>query len=1278
MKRIYAIAFLAFFSSQACVGKFLSTMLSNDGANFKLIQAVPTANTKITVSFNKPLNYSQGALDLANYSIAGITLKAVDKGPETHQVILTLDENGQRMQSLTYTLRIVGTIKNLTLDPILDGDANRTITFKGVRWLRAAFMDDSGVSTAPPVSASGLGPYTVSARGDYAKGSTYRWKLESLGTGAYTVTPCDSSGTWSSYIATGTTFSTGVLAANTNYRLCAQVIDSLGIVQPASDLTTYYFSVDGAPPTGMVVTTTSSYPAPWETNSVVAISVSQRICNGTTITTFCDNNQDIKSYQYRTDTVASQAACFTTDVSGAYGSAVSVNTPIVFTTSTEAWHRIQIKGTDLGGNAQSDATISTLNYNANFQRQIICFKYDVTAPQATIDSSTLPPSITASTDAQFLISKDNALVGGVDAEVVAYQYRLDGGSWSTEKIAGNPTGCVPNPPTVLCPDVISFTGLSVGAHTLDVVGRDTAGNYQSIGSPTSFTWTIDTTAPTATITSLSTCTGTPAGTAQPGLQNPRNTNCARFTVAGTNVVNYRFGYQVGSNCVGVTYGASTPVATPVNNNNLTGLASGNQVSLCVIGQNASSVWQGTAEGIVTRYTFTYDTTPPVSSIVTWLSPTSAPVNTILTDVSALVGHAAGLEDVLAYKGQAVNGACPALGTIQALAENSVYTPIQRTGLTAGAARLCFIGRDAAGNYETSVQSFTYTIVTPPTPTDGGGALDVANATSINFGWALPATDLQEIRIRVCTDAACAAPLPGMQNGRVVCNAGTGGCAAVTSYVLDTSTTCTGALDCIKQGNGYDYYAQLRITDSTGNVSNFGTVSNGKRIVSNLTGVVKDTNNNAVSGATVALYATDSAGLCTATAFTGATTTTNASGVFSLTAAAGAPIGDGIGTKGTCIKVTSGANTGEKTFMAMAPGITNDAGTIYVVNSTQKGCILGSLVDGSTGSQLLLSNVTFTLRDWNGAVISGAPATDPDGKQFVFPSACLTSWNAAPYNAPTYNQATNGLTGGVYSLQINIPGYYTVTESSLGLSGNATTNIGYVPMVGTFASGSRQIKVILSYGNAVKDLDMHIVGPTSGISCINYNEAAIQDTNRFHVYYLQKYCNDGGTAAPIGSTQLAVDDTFEYGPEIVNFYDGYADGTYKISVFNNDPTIANWNTSKARILIYAGAFYAGGGGLVKTVYNHTSNTTNRGWKPLRMTIASTALTFDDNSGSTYGYVNWTYGSGSFTCGGTQINGPSDGLNAGVSTNQSTAIDPNLDCGLFVDGATTASGAGPLDW
>jgi hypothetical protein len=167
-----AILFMA-LSSQACVGKFLSNLLSTENAQFKLLEVVPVSNTKILVGFNKPLDYSRGALVLSNYSIPGLNLVSVEKGPETNQVYLRLDPNDSvRMQQQFYTLTVTG-VQNIYWDDLLPGSENRSRQFMGARWLRATCYDDAGTFTCPPSGTSMSAPVTVTVRGDYAKGVKY-------------------------------------------------------------------------------------------------------------------------------------------------------------------------------------------------------------------------------------------------------------------------------------------------------------------------------------------------------------------------------------------------------------------------------------------------------------------------------------------------------------------------------------------------------------------------------------------------------------------------------------------------------------------------------------------------------------------------------------------------------------------------------------------------------------------------------------------------------------------------------------------------------------------------------------------------------------------------------------------------------------------------------------------------------------------------------------------------------------------------------------------------
>ena len=91
--------------------------------------------------------------------------------------------------------------------------------------------------------------------------------------------------------------------------------------------------------------------------------------------------------------------------------------------------------------------------------------------------------------------------------ILSYKWRLNGGAWSPEEVIG--TGG-PFPRTVGSPcvrqEALVLTGLTPGVHTLEVLGRDMAGNWQDndaartvIGAaqaaPTVRTWTVNTTAP---------------------------------------------------------------------------------------------------------------------------------------------------------------------------------------------------------------------------------------------------------------------------------------------------------------------------------------------------------------------------------------------------------------------------------------------------------------------------------------------------------------------------------------------------------------------------------------------------------------------------------------------------------------------------------------------------------------------------------------------------------------------------------------------------------------
>jgi hypothetical protein len=1297
-------------STQACVGKFLSTLLSTENAQFRILEVVPVANTKILVGFNKPLDYEKGALTLSNYSIPGLNPISVTKGAETNQVYLFLDPNApdnERMKRQYYTLSVSG-IKNLYLDDLLPGDENRTKQFLGARWLRATCLDDAGTFTCPSSGTTLAADVTVTVRGDYARGQNYRWRL-------YNVTTSSEQFALSVPTPVANTFVIpNTIPSPADYRIDILIQDEAGAWQPENDPTQIFFSVDN---TSVSDVGLSNVPAALTSSTVTNISVAYRNCveagfpNGYAAPCYSSASpvsaQIPASYKYRVGTKAGTVPADCNDENsvytfGAWSATRSTNLPINEILSTNQCYTIQVVAADNVGNFQCNTAVADTTAGAcanpagpgdgsisdffdndtngdpsvvgNKAFQQVRFLLDTTAPTAAFVTNTLPVATTSATS--FAVAVDGTGLS-------KYQYRVIGtgfsGTWSTDK----------DPAT----DLISAAGLINGSYRIEIVGKDAAGNYQATASATGYDFVVDTTAPTATLASQGTCTGAAGVTTAPdnGLpRNPTRFNCHNIRV--NNVTFYKYTIVTGNSCPTATgdydvngqkISASEYIAADT-----TAWVNGSDYSICVIGSNNGALYQGTSASAVTRHTFRYDTTPPTSQVVTWISPALnlAGQSTVNTDVNVQIGKAAA-ENLVGYKGTIVTGVCPTSAAM--VADNATYperspeTPLQATGLAAGTVRICFIGRDAAGNYEATTQSVTYTVFAPPAPNDGVAGIDDLYANTFDFTWVTGAgipTGTQEIRIRVCKDAACTEPLPGMQNGVVVCNS-VGTCDVTSSYTLNTG--CAG-LSCIKQLNGATYYAQLKVKDSVGVESSFGTASTGKRITGAVSGIVRDTNNNPIAGATVRFFADP---LC-ATTQIGADATSAGDGSFNLTLAGGYAVPIKLATSGYCLRVSTvgPVREGTKTYIEANAGAITNAGNIYAVSTTGKGCMIGAVVDGSNGSQLLLSNATFTLKDFQSTTLASTPNLDPDGKQFAFPASCVTSWGAAPYNAPTYDHTGAGLNAGVYSLQIVIPGYYTINETGIAIQDVTTTNLGYLPMVGTFASGSKQIKVILTWGNQTKDLDLHVVGPSSGIDCQPYNEAAIQNAagSKFHVSFQQRYCAETGTTAPTGSTSLAVDDSYEYGPEIVNFASGYVNGTYKFSVYNNDATALDWNVSRARIDIYAGDFYGGSGGLIKTILS-TGSSTLRGWRPFKMTIAGVnnafppggTLTIDDTTG--VGYTNLSYGTGTFTCDGIRINGPSDGLTAGAlpATGQSPR-DPNLDCGLFLNGTTVAGGAGPLDW
>ena len=157
--------------------------------------------------------------------------------------------------------------------------------------------------------------------------------------------------------------------------------------------------------------------------------------------------------------------------SGSYSSCTS---PKGYTSLADGSHTFYVEATDPAGNTSSPASYT--------------WTVDTTAPDVSIGSKPSNPSNVASPSFGFSSSDGTA----------SFQCKLDSGSYSS------------------CTSPKGYTSLADGSHTFYVEATDPAGNTST---PASYTWTVDTTAPSISIDS------------QPGLVT--NSTTASFTFSST-------------------------------------------------------------------------------------------------------------------------------------------------------------------------------------------------------------------------------------------------------------------------------------------------------------------------------------------------------------------------------------------------------------------------------------------------------------------------------------------------------------------------------------------------------------------------------------------------------------------------------------------------------------------------------------------------------------------------------------------------------------------------
>ncbi|MDH5718008.1 MAG: NHL repeat-containing protein [Spirochaetia bacterium] len=244
----------------------------------------------------------------------------------------------------------------------------------------------------------------------------------------------------------------------------------------------------------------------------------------------------------------------------------------------------------------------------------------------------------------------NITVGG--SGIVSYSYRLDTGSWSPETSVNTP---------------ISLSSLSDGNHIIQVIGKDTLGNWQDVNVSTVYSWNVVySVSPTAVISNL------------PDSITANTT--ANITVGGTGIVAYKYSLDGG------TWSAETDISTVLS---LSSLIEGSH-TINVIGKNSIGTWQETASS--TNYTWVIISTTLPSAVLLNLPDSLTVDNTALITVSG--------SGVVAYKYSLDGGAWSS--------ETDVSIPINLSGLSDGIHTISVIGKNSIDAWQETASSTDYT------------------------------------------------------------------------------------------------------------------------------------------------------------------------------------------------------------------------------------------------------------------------------------------------------------------------------------------------------------------------------------------------------------------------------------------------------------------------------------------------------------------------------------------------------------------------------------------
>ncbi len=341
------------------------------------------------------------------------------------------------------------------------------------------------------------------------------------------------------------------------------------------------------------------------------------------------------------------------------------STPITFTGLADGAHSFSVRAVDAAQNADGSPSVFT-------------WVVDTVSPDTTIESS--PAALTSQADATFAFS-------GTES-VQTFECRLDGSAFAA------------------CASPVTYTGLAEGSHTFEVRAVDAAGNVDP--QPASWTWSIDTVAPDATITSgpsgaVASSSASFAFSAEAGASFECRLDSAAFTVC------------------------SSPAT-------YTGLAEGS---------HTFEVRAVDAAGNV----------DPLPASRTWVVDTVAPDATI---ISAPSGAVASSSASIAFSAEA--GA-----SFECRLDNATFaacgSPVTYTGLAEGSHTFEVRAVDAAGNVDPQPASRTWMVDTmAPDAAITSGPSGAVASSSASIAFASEADASFECRLDGAAFAACSSPI----------------------------------------------------------------------------------------------------------------------------------------------------------------------------------------------------------------------------------------------------------------------------------------------------------------------------------------------------------------------------------------------------------------------------------------------------------------------------------------------------------------------------------------